>query len=143
MTQHKDSQPAPADDADWDKVDIACRFAQREGSPIFKDARDAFHRLRAAYNADVTPVRAAEDKPSYDDLLRACHTYQERCGQSLEDTLAGKWTNPQAVPDGFVLVPREPTGAMINFARKHHEGDFYLPVALYKAMIEAAEKEQK
>ena len=35
-------------------------------------------------------------RPSYDDLMRAIYIYQERCGQSLEDTLAGKWTNPPA-----------------------------------------------
>lgn len=38
----------------------------------------------------------------------------------------------------FKLVPLEPTEAMIDAARDHHEGEPYLPVSLYKAMLAAA-----
>jgi len=37
-----------------------------------------------------------------------------------------------------VLVPKEPTDAMIASAREHHEGEAYLPVSLYRAMLAAA-----
>lgn len=38
---------------------------------------------------------------------------------------------------GFVLAPKEPTPEMVEAARKHHEGEPYLPYSLYKAMIGA------
>ena len=42
------------------------------------------------------------------------------------------------VPDGWKLVPVEPNHGMIVAAASEHEGDFYLPVSLYKAMLAAA-----
>ena len=42
------------------------------------------------------------------------------------------------VPDGWKLVPVEPNHGMIVAAASDHEGDFYLPVSLYKAMLSAA-----
>ena len=42
------------------------------------------------------------------------------------------------VPDGWRLVPVEPNHGMIVAAASEHEGDFYLPVSLYKAMLAAA-----
>ena len=37
-----------------------------------------------------------------------------------------------------MIVPTKPTNEMLAAARKHHEGEPYLPVALYIAMVEAA-----
>ena len=42
------------------------------------------------------------------------------------------------VPEGLKLVPVEPTQEMIMAAASEHEGQFYLPVSLYKAMLAAA-----
>ena len=42
------------------------------------------------------------------------------------------------VLDGWKLVPVEPNHGMIAAAASEHEGDFYLPVSLYKAMLAAA-----
>ena len=41
-------------------------------------------------------------------------------------------------PPGYVLVPVEPTPEMLRAAREHHEGEAYLPVSLYRAMLAAA-----
>lgn len=38
----------------------------------------------------------------------------------------------------YKLVPVEPTPEMVEAAREHHEGEAYLPVRLYKAMLAAA-----
>lgn len=38
----------------------------------------------------------------------------------------------------YKLVPAEPTPEMVEAARDQHEGEPYLPVSLYKAMINAA-----
>jgi hypothetical protein len=43
-----------------------------------------------------------------------------------------------AVPDGWKLVPVEPTWEMISAAIKTHEGDAFLPVSLYKTMLASA-----
>ena len=43
-----------------------------------------------------------------------------------------------AVPDGWKLVPVEPSWEMISAAIKTHEGDAFLPVSLYKTMMAAA-----
>lgn len=42
------------------------------------------------------------------------------------------------IPHGWRLVPVEPTEEMITAARDSHEGEAYLPVSLYKAMLAAA-----
>lgn len=48
-------------------------------------------------------------------------------------------TPPAAsVPDGWKLAPVEPNWSMIDAAINQHEGDAFLPVSLYKAMIAAA-----
>jgi hypothetical protein len=55
----------------------------------------------------------------------------------------GVWqaAKAQTVPEGFVLVPREPTDAMIKAGYQHCEPNGILPHSFYQAMIEAAEKE--
>jgi len=52
-----------------------------------------------------------------------------------------KAAKAQAVPEDFVLVPREPTDAMIEAGYQHCEPNGILPHSFYEAMIEAAEKE--
>lgn len=44
------------------------------------------------------------------------------------------------VPEGWQVVPVEPTREMIDAARQHHEGEAYLPFSLYRAMLAAAPK---
>ena len=51
----------------------------------------------------------------------------------------------QAIPEGFVLVPKEPTEKMLDAARHRQWDDFSSPledmdVLKYKAMIEAAQE---
>lgn len=50
------------------------------------------------------------------------------------------YTAPPAAiaPSGWKLVPIEPHWSMIDAAIKHHEGEAFLPVSLYKAMLAAA-----
>lgn len=47
----------------------------------------------------------------------------------------------QVVPEGFVLVAKEPTEAMIHsVAELHKENAFMTYVQIYKAMVEAQEQ---
>lgn len=49
---------------------------------------------RALEALDRIAAREAQpDGPSYEDLMRTIHQYQERTGQILMDTLNGKWTH--------------------------------------------------
>ena len=53
---------------------------------------------------------------------------------------ASAWqAKAQAVPEGFVLVPREPTEEMIQAGRDERR-DLGTVASTYKAMIEAQEK---
>ncbi len=48
----------------------------------------------------------------------------------------------QAVPEGFVVVPREPTDKMIadgNYANMMQDGEYFDSGVIYKAMLEAQE----
>jgi hypothetical protein len=69
---------------------------------------------------------------------RACSGWSTKCAEvaALQALLAQPAA--QAVPVGWKLVPVEPTEAMILAAREHHEGDHYLPVSLWRAMLAAA-----
>ena len=45
----------------------------------------------------------------------------------------------QAVPEGFVLVPKEPTEKMIDAGHDFCKNNIVTPSGFYKAMIEARE----
>ena len=46
----------------------------------------------------------------------------------------------QVVPEGFVVVPKEPTEAMLRAANDHVMNTHATPFSAYKAMIEAQEQ---
>lgn len=48
-------------------------------------------------------------------------------------------TQPPQIPEGWQLVPREPTDKMLGAALRHIDGMACMPAA-YKAMLEAAPK---
>ena len=50
------------------------------------------------------------------------------------------YTSAPTSPEGWQIVPIEPTKEMIDAARDQHEGEKYLPVSLYKSMLAAAPK---
>jgi predicted peroxiredoxin len=46
--------------------------------------------------------------------------------------------NSPVIPDGWKLVPIEPTAEMAQAARDCHEGESFLPYSIYRAMLAAA-----
>lgn len=59
------------------------------------------------------------------------------------DIVCSTASPPPAVPDGYVMVPREPTQVMLDAAWKHGDkdkSDAPDPYYAYRAMIEAGEK---
>lgn len=47
-------------------------------------------------------------------------------------------SNSPVIPDGWKLVPIEPTAEMAQAARDCHEGESFLPYSIYRAMLAAA-----
>ena len=47
----------------------------------------------------------------------------------------------QAVPDGFVVVPKEPTEKMIDAGHDFCKNNIVTPSGFYKAMIEVAQEQ--
>lgn len=48
----------------------------------------------------------------------------------------------QAVPEGYVVVPKEPTEAMLRAANDHVMNTHATPFTAYKVMLEAQEQSQ-
>ena len=67
---------------------------------------------------------------------------EKKCGHLITALIfswgAWKEAKAQAVPEGFVLVPREPTEEMIQAGRDERR-DLGTVASTYKAMIEAQE----
>jgi hypothetical protein len=62
--------------------------------------------------------------------------YNSEYAHTLQEAVDALRAKP-VVPDGYVLVPVEPTRAMIAST----DGEFMPPVLVYKTMLKAAAKE--
>lgn len=51
--------------------------------------------------------------------------------------------NSPVIPDGWKLVPVEPTAEMAQAARDCHEGESFLPYSIYRAMLAAAPAQEQ
>ncbi|MCL5767395.1 hypothetical protein [Acinetobacter sp. ANC5681] len=109
--------------------------------------REAFEALPLAKLAlDQDWVRYSEDTNTY-------YPNEDFCPESAPETMNFAWQSwqaakAQAVPDGFVLVPKEPSADLVNHGHQVFLGHFNeggqtggrsLYFA-YKAMIEAQEQ---
>ena len=52
-------------------------------------------------------------------------------------------TNSPVIPDGWKLVPIEPTAEMAQAARDCHESESFLPYSIYRAMLAAAPAQEQ
>lgn len=117
--------------------------------------------LKHLLSACPTPP-SNELKTSYEDLMRAIYAYQKHTGQTLEDTLAGKWTAPsnggwlpieEAPKDGTVIIGIDPDGhlCLTRFKdeewRNNHYGDrevyWYFKTLTHFMFLPAPPKESK
>ena len=73
-----------------------------------------------------------------------CFISTEKWRDKEAELLTAAWwmfaevANPQAVPEGFVLVPMVPSERMINAVRQCYEGEAYLPYSLYSEFVNQA-----
>lgn len=88
----------------------------------YDDAKNTAY--QNGWNACLASRTATGDRSSYDDLMREIrHKYQKRTRQALEDTLAGKWTNPSATGDGALLKIRDMfVGLQKSYQETHPSG---------------------
>ena len=70
------------------------------------------------------------------------HRYTDNCQEYSDDYTQSAWLAWQArVPEGYVVVPVDPTEDMIMAGCMEHGGyDVIDSKSIYKAMIEAVEK---
>lgn len=82
--------------------------------------------LQQATKVDERP-RTDDDKcdPAIDTV----------CDYALIPELVG---NSPVIPEGWMMVPIEPTAEMAQAARDCHEGESFLPYSIYRAMLAAA-----
>ncbi|MGX9249676.1 hypothetical protein ACWXWI_01930 [Pantoea ananatis] len=111
-------------------------------------------RLNATVQIDVIERESMKNLKWLFDLSKTCHalgiplrisdSQVEKIAEAfleLEQRLnatAQPVSDGCKVPEGWKLVPVEPSWEMISAAIKHHEGDAFLPVSLYKTMLKAA-----
>lgn len=75
-----------------------------------------------------------DERPRTDDD-KCDPTIDTVCDYALLPELVG---NSPVIPDGWKLVPIEPTAEMAQAARDCHEGESFLPYSIYRAMLAAA-----
>jgi hypothetical protein len=81
-------------------------------------------------------IRAALQSPVPEDQIK------EMARITAELIMHGIECGKAYVPEGYVLVPREPTGEMLDAGEKNNEEEWLKTTAyqVYKAMIQAAQK---
>lgn len=81
----------------------------------------------------------------YADKITACDCYMDGCTtlNHYHATLTSAGNSP-VIPEGWMMVPIEPTAEMAQAARDCYEGESFLPYSIYRAMLAAATaREQK
>ena len=76
--------------------------------------------------------------PSFeDDAVEIWHRVNTGWAMWKKAIIFGR-KQPQAAPEGFVLVPMVPSERMINAVRQCYEGEAYLPYSLYSEFVNQA-----
>ena len=82
----------------------------------------------------------------YNEITNSYWPAEDYCPSDAPETMNFAWeawqaAKAQAVPEGFVVVPKEPTEAMVEAGKDSSECGGW-PDEIYKAMIEAREKKE-
>lgn len=117
------------------------RKAAMDSEPVTQDEREAFEAFMAKRFGDLVDQRRAKNG-DYGyiawDMVVAWIVWQARAMLQAEPvTTANKLGNSPVIPDGYVMVPKEPTESMIN-AWLSEVANWRGHVAGYKAMLAAA-----
>lgn len=80
----------------------------------------------------------------YADKITACDCYMDGCTtlNHYHATLTSAGNSP-VIPDGWMMVPIEPTAEMAQAARDCHEGESFLPYSIYRAMLAVAPAQEQ
>lgn len=102
-----------------------------------------YHWMRAAYEAGNSPVIPGAEQRIADavELLQKAAPAMLADNSGPDGPLAGRMKSP-VIPEGYVMVPKEPTETMIN-AWLSEVANWRGHVAGYKAMLAAAPQEVK
>lgn len=95
---------------------------------------------------DIQKEREAFEKHASKFFTDSKEAFKTNGDQYLYDEVIWMWdcwierAKAQVVPEGFVVVPKEPTEAMLRAANDHVMNTHATPFSAYKAMIEAQEQ---
>lgn len=128
--------------------ELACMaLAAMDSEPVTQDEREAFEAFMAKRFGDLVDQRRAKNGDhGYMawDMVVAWTVWQARAAmlQAEPVTTANKLGNSPAIPDGYVMVPMEPTEEMNKAGwAAMNEHDAINPT--YRAMLAAAPQEVK
>lgn len=108
---------------------------------------------REAFEAAMTSkgIFDKDDIEKYIVFNAEQNKYEPSLACTEDDEFAIQWMSigwrmwceakKQAIPKGFVLMPKKPTESMIKYAHEHHEGQAYLPYSLYRSFVKAAQEQ--
>lgn len=104
------------------------------------------------YSEFIPRIRGLSEKPYNWDGMTMSDSLIERASKAILDEgrnfgalahhLKGADALERRLAVAVLKAIREPTPAMVDAAREHHEGQPYLPYSLFRSMIDAALAEQ-
>ena len=105
--------------------------------------REAFLNVYVNYKGDSRKIQFNEETEQFmwrkNNVSDTEVEYVHLMNQRWYAWLACAKSKAQAVPEGFVLVPKEPTPKMIDAGHGFCKNNIVTPSGFYKAMIEAQE----
>ena len=117
-------------------------FAQESVMEIQKE-REAFLNVYVNHKGDSRKIQFNEETEQFmwrkNNVSDTEVEYAHLMNQRWYAWLACAKSKAQAVPEGFVLVPKEPTEKMIDAGHDFCKNNIVTPSGFYKAMIEAQE----
>ena len=117
-------------------------FAQESVMEIQKE-REAFLNVYVNHKGDSRKIQFNEETEQFmwrkNNVSDTEVEYVHLMNQRWYAWLACAKSKAQAVPEGFVLVPKEPTEKMIDAGHDFCKNNIVTPSGFYKAMIEAQE----
>lgn len=138
-------------------VDAALAQRAGEGDERHEDGRRKGH-SKLVYDKATRSIVPVDPKPApaADAVERVVHnavqkartldpditsTFEPALVAALVSALPSGWRPIDSAPDGWVLVPREPTEAMRLAAEVSQAGKRWDAAEIYRAMLDAAPKE--
>lgn len=149
MYQAAPAQPVIPEHCQMTPDEMLCDFYEVSNWPdLVRELVKHVEQLQESAKRNVKPWEDTFPEtllPAYVDRITrandACRAEMLKNGKSASTELPNHSelsTDSPVIPDGWKLVPIEPTAEMAQAARDCHEGESFLPYSIYRAMLAAA-----